>query len=658
MMQKQTRSFLITSLLIIAGIANQSLVMAKEYKLLSPGKKIQVVVTTGKGITYSVLYEDKIILDPSTISMTLENGINLGETGRVLKIHNQEVKDKIYPVVPHKNREIIDHYSELILNFEGDYSLIFRAYDDGVAYRFETRFKDEIKVVHEEVTYRFPQDHSVYFPEEESFFSHNEREYLFLPISQIGDERFASLPILIYPEDGPKIGISESDLEDYPGMWVKGISGNGLNGTFPAYALKDEMRNDRNVPVVERAEYLAVTGGTRTFPWRAMIIAEKDADLVENDLIFKLAKPNQLKETEWIKPGKVAWDWWNYNNIYGVDFQAGVNTETYKYYIDFASDHGLEYVILDEGWYKLGDLFDVVPEIDMPQLLTYAEEKNVGIILWVIWKTLDDQLEEAMDLFEKWGVKGLKVDFMQRDDQWMVNYYHKIAREAARRKMLVDFHGAYKPSGLRRTYPNVMTREGLKGLEHSKWSENANPEHNVTIPYIRMLAGPMDYTPGAMMNAQKENFHPVFYKPMSMGTRTHQIAMYVIYESPLQMLSDNPSNYLREKESLGFISQVPVVWDETIALQGKVGDYIVLARRTGKDWYIGAMTDWDQRSLNVKLSFLPEGNYEMNLFRDGPNANRTANDYVMETISVSPDDVIKINMAKGGGWVAKITKNR
>lgn len=655
-MRKQIRSSIIAGLLIITGIANQSSVIAQEYKLQSPGGEIQVVITTGKGISYSVIYKNKIILAPSNISMTLGNGIILGVADRVVKINNQEVKEKIYPVVPHKNSVIIDHYSELVLNFKGSYSLIFRAYDDGIAYRFKTRFKDEIKVMHEEVTYLFPQDYSVYFPEEESFFSHNEREYLFLSISQIGDERFASLPILIYPEDGPKIGISESDLEDYPGMWIKGINGNGLKGTFPAYALKDEMKNDRNVPVVERADYLAITSGNRTFPWRAMIIAEEDADLVENDLIFKLAKPNQLEETDWIKPGKVAWDWWNYNNVYGVDFKAGVNTETYKYYIDFASDHGLEYIILDEGWYKLGDLFDIVPEIDMPQLLSYAEGKNVGIILWVIWKTLDDQLEEAMDLFEKWGVKGLKVDFMQRDDQWMVNYYHKIAHEAAKRKMLVDFHGAYKPSGLRRTYPNVLTREGLRGLEHSKWSESANPEHNVLIPFIRMFAGPMDYTPGAMINAQKENFRPVFNKPMSMGTRTHQLAMYVIYESPLQMLSDNPSNYLREKESLNFISQVPVVWDETIALQGKVGDYILLARRNGEDWYIGAMTDWNQRSLNVKLSFLPAGIYEMILFRDGPNANRSANDYVMETISVSPDDVIKIDMVGGGGWVAKISR--
>lgn len=634
------------------GLLTSYTVSAGEYTLSSPDNKVQVIVSTGKAVTYSVIYDGEVILNPSAISMTLGNGMSLGRDGTVENEHYNEVMGRIYPVVPLKNREIVDHFSEMKLDFEGGYSLTFRAYNDGVAYRFEIRLGEEIKVVSEEVTYNFPEDHNVYFPEEESFFSHNEREYLFVSLSQLDEKRFASLPLLVYPEKGFRIGISESNLIDYPGMWIRGDKGNNLSGIFPAYPLKEEKKRDRNVIVIERADFLAITNGNRTFPWRAMLIAENDADLVENELIFKLADPNRLEETDWIKPGKVAWDWWNYNNIYSVDFQAGINTETYKYYIDFAADHGLEYIILDEGWYVLGDLLDVVPEIDMPELLAYAKERNVGIILWVIWKTLDDQLEEAMDLFEEWGVKGLKVDFMQRDDQWMVNYYHKIAREAAKRKMLVDFHGAYKPSGLHRTYPNVITREGLRGLEHSKWSGDANPEHNLILPYIRMFAGPMDYTPGAMINAQIENFRPVFNKPMSMGTRVHQMAMYVVYESPLQMLSDNPSNYLREKECLEFISRIPVVWDETLALEGKVGDYILMARRDGADWYIGAMTDWSGRSLVLDLSFLPQGQYEMQVVQDGANANRSANDYKMYTRSVDQGDTIQINMAKGGGWVA------
>jgi alpha-glucosidase len=352
----------------------------------------------------------------------------------------------------------------------------------------------------------------------------------------------------------------------------------------------------------------------------------------------------------------VAWDWWNANNIFGVDFHAGVNTETYKYYIDFASNYGIEYVILDEGWYKLGDLFDINPDIDLEEIIRYAREKNVGIILWVIWKTLDDQLVEALDQFEKWGVKGIKVDFMQRDDQWMVNYYHKIAREAAKRHLLVDFHGAYKPTGLRRAYPNVLTREGVVGLEHNKWSKNVTPEHNLTLPFIRMLAGPMDYTPGAMINAQEKNFQVIFTRPMSMGTRCHQLAMYVVYESPLQMLADSPSHYMKEKECLEFLSEVPTVWDETRALDARIADYIVMARKSGEEWYVGAMTDGTAREFQIDLSFLPEGEFEAVIFKDGINAHRYGSDYKREVMPIKSGDNLKIELAPGGGWVAWITQ--
>jgi alpha-glucosidase len=372
-------------------------------------------------------------------------------------------------------------------------------------------------------------------------------------------------------------------------------------------------------------------------------------------MIYKLAKPCQLDDTSWIKPGKVAWDWWNWNNIYGVDFRAGINTETYKYYIDFASKYGIEYVILDEGWYKLGNLLDVVPEINVEELVTHGKEKNVGIILWVIWKTLDDQLEEALDQFVKWGVKGIKVDFMQRDDQWMVNYYYKIAREAAKRHLLVDFHGAYKPTGLIRTYPNVLTSEGVRGLENSKWSkDDPSPGHNVTIPFIRMLAGPMDYTPGAMLNATKEPFRPVFNRPMSQGTRCHQLAMYVVYESPLQMLCDSPSNYLKEAECMDFFSRVPTVWDDTKVLDAKVGEYVLITRRSGNEWYVGAMTNWTARELEVDFSFLDAGNYTIEIYQDGINADRNAMDYKKVVRTVTKNEKLNIHLAPGGGWVGRL----
>ncbi len=387
-----------------------------------------------------------------------------------------------------------------------------------------------------------------------------------------------------------------------------------------------------------------------------MIITEEAGKLIESDMVFRLASPNRIDDPSWIKPGMIAWDWWNDLNVYDVDFKSGVNTETYKYFIDFAAANGIEYVILDEGWYKLGNLMDINPDIDMTELSGYAEKKGVGLILWVIWKTLDDQLDEALDQFEKWGIKGIKVDFMQRDDQWMVNYYYKIAREAAERYLLVDFHGAYKPAGLRRTYPNVMTREGVMGLEWCKWSDAVGPEHDVTIPFIRMVAGPMDYTPGAMDNAGKANFNSRFSRPMSQGTRVHQMAMYVVYESPLQMMADNPSNYMNNQACTNFITEVPVVWDECHVLHGSVGDYVVIARKKDDSWYVGGLNDWTARELSLDISFLGEGEFSIEVFKDGVNADRNATDYIYEKFKVNSDDIININMAPGGGWVARISK--
>ncbi len=403
--------------------------------------------------------------------------------------------------------------------------------------------------------------------------------------------------------------IAESGLRDYPGMWMRTGGGNVLVAVFPHYPLESKLKpgSDRNMPVTKSADFIAKTSGTRSFPWRILVLAKTDADLLTNQLVYQLAEPQQLADTSWIHPGKVAWDWWNANNLYGVDFRAGINTQTYKYYIDFAAKMGLDYIILDEGWYKLGDLMSVAPDVNVPELVEYGRQKNVGIILWVVWKTLDDQLQPALDQFEKWGVAGIKVDFMQRSDQWMVNYYWKIAAEAAKRKLLVDFHGAYKPAGLRRAYPNVITREGVMGLEHDKWSADVTPGYDLILPFIRNAVGPMDYTPGAMNNAQPKNFRAIFDRPMSMGTRAHQVAMYVVYLSPLQMLADSPSQYLKESECAKFISRIPTTWDATIPLQASIGEEIAVARKHGKTWYIGAMTNEKARELNLDLSFLDGG---------------------------------------------------
>jgi alpha-glucosidase len=387
-----------------------------------------------------------------------------------------------------------------------------------------------------------------------------------------------------------------------------------------------------------------------------LVVADRDAVLLDTDIVYRLASETTMTDTSWIKPGKVAWDWWNYNNIYGVPFRAGVNTDTYKHYIDFAAENGLEYIILDEGWYKLGDLLSTVPEIDMDALAAYAKEKKVGLVMWVVWKTLDLQLDAALDRFEAWGVKGIKVDFMQREDQWMVNYYERIAKAAAKRKLLVDFHGAYKPTGLYRTYPHVVTSEGVLGLEQDKWGEDASPTNAVTFPFLRMMAGPVDYTPGAMMNATKADFKPIFNRPMSQGTRCHQLGMYVVFESPLQMLADTPSNYRKEPESLALLSKVPSVWDETKVLSATIGEHILVARRAGSDWWVGGLTNWDARDVEIDLSFLGAGAFQAEIHRDGPNADRVGVDYVREVKPVSSADRLKIHMAPGGGVAIRIVR--
>lgn len=627
---------------------------AESHELKSPDGRIGVRIETDKQIRYSVSLDGRLLTGPNPLSMTLGDGKVLGRNARLEKADRESVKDKIIPPVRIKNAVIEDVYNELTLTFAGSYFVVFRAYDDGLAYRFGMSGAGPVTVVTEDIQYRFGQDHNVYFPDEASFHSHQERLYQYVPLSSLGPEKFCSIPMLVEAGGGVKIAVSESDLRDYPGLYLSGQAGASLKAVFPAVATKEERTSDRNVKVVERAGYIAKTSGPRRFPWRVMVVAGTDADLVTSEIIYKLGAPCRLEDTSWIKPGKVAWDWYNANNLFGVDFRAGVNTETYKFYIDFASKYGLEYVILDEGWYPLDDVMKVVPAIDMEALLEHAARKNVGLILWVTWKALDDHLLAALDKFESWGIKGIKVDFMQRDDQGMVNYYEKVLVEAAKRKLLVDFHGSYKPAGFQRTYPNFITSEGVKGNENNKWSADVDPRHTLTIPFIRMLAGPMDFTPGAMRNAQKKNFRPVFDRPMSLGTRCRQLGMYVLYESPLQMLCDSPSLYLREPECMEFLAPVPTVWDRTLVLDAKIGERLIMARRNGRDWYLGGMTGDEAARAAVDLSFLGAGEYTLTLFRDGLNADRWAEDYKKVVRTVTAADNIDIAMAPGGGFAGRL----
>ena len=654
-MTKNSILLLVTILWFAVGVKAQ-----KTFSLVSPDKRTDVTIDYNKQLSYSVKHNGKEIVLPSEIGLQLESGQLPSAKDKITKKSLTTIDAKVIPVIKEKKAEIRDNYNQLSIAFKSGLVIEFRAYDNGVAYRFITDQKGEIIVKNELINFNLPPACKIYFPEEETMHSHNEREFKHMPVDSIGSKRFSSLPALVEIPNGPKMLITESNIVDYPGFWLTGVSNApaSLQGIFAHAPLEENQLSDRDVAITKSADYIAKTNGTRTFPWRAMLIAVKDGDLIENQMVYLLADPLKLKDVSWIKAGKVAWDWWNTNNIYGVDFIAGVNNQTYKYYIDFASENNLQYIVLDEGWYDLADVTKEVKDINVAELVEYGKKKNVGVILWATWKRFEEKMDEAMSLYEKWGVKGIKIDFMQRDDQKMVNYYHTVAEKAAIHHLLVDFHGAYKPDGISRTYPHLMTREGVRGMENNKWSTFPNPEHDLTLPFTRMVCGPMDFTPGAMKNATKLNFNPVFSEPMSMGTRCHQLAMYVVFESPLQMLADNPSNYKREPECLRFLSQVPTEWDDTKVLDAKVGDYVMVARRNANKWYVGGMTDWTARDMTVDLSFLPEGTYSVEIYKDGMNADKAANDYKYETKQLTNKDQLSLHLAPGGGFALRIGKTK
>ena len=640
----------------------------KQYTLQSPDGKITVTVEAGEQLTYAVTHGNTCVLTPSAIGMRLSDGTTLGTKPVVKNAKttsvSQSVKTKLY-----KRAEIPEVYNELTLNLKGNYKVVFRAYDEGVAYRFETDFRKPIIIENETADFNFDADYQGIIPYvlrragqegdliSQQFYNSFENTYTHTHLSQMDSEKLAFLPLLVELNDGKKAVITEADLEDFPGLYLYNPKGgNSLSAMHAGYPKMREQGGHNNLQwlVKERENYIAKTDGKRSFPWRCIVISESDKELADSDLVYLLGSPSRIADADWIKPGKVAWDWWNAWNIYGVDFPAGINNDTYKYYIDFASQYGIEYVILDEGWAvnKKADLFQVVPEIDIQELVDYGRERNVGIVLWVGYAAIDNDMEHVCQHYADMGVKGFKVDFMDGDDQLIVDFYYRMAETAAKYHLFIDFHGAYKPTGLHRTYPNVLNHEGVYGLEQAKWDNESDLVGNeVTIPFIRMVAGPMDYTQGAMRNANKGNFKAVYTEPMSQGTRCRQLAEYVIFESPFNMLCDSPSNYLKEDECTRFIANVPTVWDETIVLDGKVGEYLVIARRKDFRWYIGAITNWEERDIVIDLSVLPNfGAKSGHIFRDGANANRVAQDYVSETAQVMGNKV-KVHLAKGGGAV-------
>ena len=640
----------------------------KQYTLQSPDKDITVTIEAGEQLTYAVTHGNTCVLTPSPIGMKLGDGTILGTKPVVKSAKTRSVNQTLSSPL-YKKAQIAEAYEELTLTLKGNYKVIFRAYDAGVAYRFETDFRKPIIIENETADFNFDSDYQGLIPYvlrragqegdliSQQFYNSFENTYTRTNLSEMDPEKLAFLPLLVELNDGKKAVITEADLEDFPGLYLRNANGkNGLSAVHAGYPKTREQGGHNNLQwiVKERENYVAKTEGKRAFPWRIVTISENDKELANNDLVYLLASPNRIGDVSWIQPGKVAWDWWNAWNIYGVDFPAGINNDTYKYYIDFASQYGIEYVILDEGWAvnKQADLFQVVPEIDIQELVDYGAERNVGIVLWVGYAAIDKDMENVCQYYSDMGVKGFKVDFMDGDDQMIVDFYYRMAQTAAKHHLFIDFHGAYKPTGLNRTYPNVLNHEGVYGLEQAKWDNSSDFVTNeVTIPFIRMLAGPLDYTQGAMRNATKNNFAAVYTEAMSQGTRCRQLAEYVIFESPFNMLCDSPSNYLKEDECTQFIAGVPTTWDETIVLDGKVGEYLIIARRKDFRWYVGAITNWEERDFVLDLSVLPNfGAKSGRIFRDGPNANRVARDYVAEQIQVMGNKV-KFHLAKGGGAV-------
>jgi alpha-glucosidase len=633
-----------------------------DYQLDSPDGKIAVTIKPGPTLQWSVRHDAQVIIAPTDISITLSNGEVLGKQVRVISSKTININTS-FAALHYKKDSIRDNYNQITLQCKGNFGVVFRAYNDGVAYRFVTSRKDSLVIRSEQAGFNFDDDHTAFVPYVND--AHNndvyetsfENNYAHIKLSEIVKDTLAFMPVLVTLPNGKKAVLTEADLEEYPGMFLQaGKAPHTVDGNFAPYPLEEKQGGHNNLQsyVMKRAGYIAKTKGARAFPWRVVIISTHDKDLLNSDMIYKLASPSRVKDVSWIKPGKVAWDWWNDWNISHVDFHAGINTLTYKHYIDFAAANKIENILLDEGWATSEDIMKIVPEINLQEIIDYGRQKNIGVWLWGGWLPLDKQIDVALSTYAKMGIKGFKIDFMDRDDQKMVAFYYRFAKKAAEYKLMVDFHGAYKPTGLQRTYPNVLNFEGVRGMENTKWSNTDFPLYDCTIPFIRMIAGPMDYTPGAMKNANKANFRSINSAPMSQGTRCHQLAMYILFEAPFQMLADNPTNYTREPESTQFIASVPTTFDETIALDGKVSEYAAIARRNGDTWYIGAMTNWTARDLTIDLSFLGPGTYGADVFQDGINADREATDYKRQIIKVSADSKLVVKLSNGGGWAARV----
>ena len=647
------KQLLLTAAMLI-GLPLVAFGARNNWSLSSPDGRIVTEISTGDGLRYSISRDGIALLTPSEISMTFEDGTVFGGADKVRRSRKGSHDVKGIPAMNYKKATVDDVYNFLTLEFKG-YNVEFRAFDNGVAYRFISTVKSgEFTVTDELTEFNFAEDWTAWVPYVKSDDGKTFKQQFVNSFAKL-----AFLPMTVDAADGVKIVITESDLSGYPGMFLNGQGSKELKSVRAPYPIGLRPNGVYVYQDMDYADYIAKVEAGQKFPWKVIGIAQDAKSLMEMDLVWQLATPaDENTDWSWVKPGKVAWDWWNDWNLYGVDFRAGINTETYKYYIDFAAAHGIEYIIMDEGWAQRAkaNLFLINPDINLEELVSYANGKNVGIILWASYNSIVKNPEKAMSHYAKMGFKGFKIDFINRDDQQAVKFCERMARIAAENHLLIDFHGVYKPAGIQRTYPNVLNFEGVAGLEQLKWSPEGYDEvtYDVTIPFVRMVAGPMDYTQGAMRNAIRKNYHPIGSEAMSQGTRCRQLAEYAVFEAPLTMLCDSPSNYMAEPECTEFIAGFPTVWDETIPLCGEIGEYVAVARRSGDIWYIGALTNWDARDLTLDLNFIGDGN--MTVFQDGINADRAARDYKKTSAKIPADGIVKIHLAPGGGWVARITR--
>lgn len=657
------KNLIIRSLFVLLACAGTYIniqAAEKTYNLTSPDGKLKVEVFAGQGLSYQVSYDNAIVLSKSNIDIILSKRVSIGMDSRVMRVQRKKIEEMVESPF-YRFSEFVAACNELNLKLKNGFGVVFRAYNDGVAYRFYTTRKDEVIIENEVAEFNFPEDYTAYLPystnDEKPMAMAYQNIYDVTPLSKAKD-KLAFLPVTV--DCGKvKLTVLESDLEAYPGMFVQ-AKGTSLQGTFAPYPTKTDFYPWRvQEYVTETADFIAKTTGARNYPWRVLAVTTDDRQMPVNNLVYALASPNRIGDYSWVKTGKVAWDWWNDWNLKGVPFQAGINMDTYKYYIDFASQNGIEFVVLDEGWYnpKSGDMLTVIPELNLEELIAYGKQKKVDIILWTVFNVLDKQLEAACKKYSEMGIKGFKVDFLDRDDQTAVEMVYRIAEATAKHKLTLDLHGIYKPTGINRTYPNIINFESVFGMEEVKWTEIENnmPLYDVTFPYIRMMAGPVDYTPGAMSNRSKADWKAMYSSPMSMGTRCHQLATYIVHDSPLTMLCDAPTNYKGEEECVEFITSIPVEVDATFIADGKLGEYIVTVRQKDADWYIGGMTNWDERDIVLDFSFLPEGkSYQATVFTDGINANKNAEDYQASSYTVDHTKKLNIHMASGGGFAIRL----